>query len=120
MVLDPEFDLQKRKHEIESITIKAQYNNIAKTIDIGTSDAFYTICIKLPAEISQNTVRIERRASEVAEYVQNYFVEHPDELHKLGYPLKVALVNSAGSAIAFNIAYVAKGIGDIQIPTNNK
>jgi len=120
MVRDHEFNLQKRKHEIENIVVKIKYNNIGKTIDISTPDAFYTIGVKLPHYTPKDIARIEKRTSEVAEFVQTYFIEHPDELHKLGYPLKVAMVNSVGTAVAFNITYVAKGTGDIQIPINNE
>ncbi|MFC1709954.1 hypothetical protein ACFL2J_07870 [Candidatus Omnitrophota bacterium] len=119
MELGPKFSLQKKKKEIEQAEIRVAYNKADKTVDIGTTDNFYTVQILLPPDASQDTSGIENRAKEVVDFAKGYFSGHPQELHKLGYQLTVAIVNSTGTAVAFNIAYVAKGTGSIQNPIIN-
>jgi hypothetical protein len=116
MVYDPDFSLQRKKEEIERVEMKIRYNSEDKSIVIGTMDGFYNIQVKSPANAENNISDIEKRAREVGEFVKNYFIEHPEELHKLGYPLRVAMVNSTGTAVAFNINYVAMGKGSIKNP----
>ena len=121
MTMDPDFSLKKKKDEIEKTSVKLKLNKDSNTMDISTGDGFYNVQVKLPPELPdspQELVKMQRRAEEVAEFVKLYFVDHPEELHKLGYPLRVALVNSTGTALAFNIGYVYKGTGNIQNPIN--
>jgi hypothetical protein len=119
MVMDPGYSLSRKKEEIKNTEIKIAYNDKTTTIDIGTVDGFYNIQVKLPPVAPEYRQRVERRAMEVFEFVKDYFIRQPEELHKLGYPLHVAMVNSTGTAVAFNISYVAKGTGGIQNPVNN-
>jgi hypothetical protein len=116
MELDPKFSLQNKKDKIEKLQIKVAYDVSEKIISIGTIDDFYSVGIKLPIDAPQDTFQIKKRTSEVVMFVKEYFLEHPEELHKLGYQLAVAIVNSAGTTIAFNAAYVAQGTGAIRVP----
>ncbi len=114
--LKPGFNIEKRKSEIEKTKIKIKYNKVSQTIDIGTPDGFYTIQIKLPDNATEDVSGIEKRTSEAFDFVKKYFIDRPEELHKLGYLLMMALINSTGTATAFNIDYVTKGSGGIKYP----
>ena len=120
MVYDHNFSLEKKKNEIQEVQVRIAHNKMDRSVDIGTVDNFYTVQIRLPTDASENSREIEKRAGEVADFTKSYFINHPKELHKLGYQLTVAIVNSAGTAIAFNIAYVAKGTGSIKSPLTGK
>jgi len=110
----PKFNIEKRRNEIEKTKIKIKYNQASQSVDIGTPDGFYTIQIKLPADATEDGTGIEKRTSEIFDFVKKYFIDRPEELHKLGYLLMVALINSTATATAFNINYVTKGSGDIK------
>ena len=118
MVHFPDFSLQRKKEEIETVEMKIRYNGENDSIDIGTADSFYNIQVKSSVFAADKISDIEKRAREVVEFVKRYFIEHPEELHKLGYPLRVAMINSTGTAVAFNISYVAMGKGSIKNPVD--